>query len=104
MNSIKGLTNFQERLEGQLPVGYFATGRFTMVAVHGKTSIILCMHPANERRHNNVTLSIISWAHIQNYPRKKIATVLEMLTSTLIENIWLQHLLKASENGKNVYY
>ena len=28
--------------------------------------IILCMRPANERRHYNVTSSLIGWAHTQN--------------------------------------
>ena len=40
-----------------------------------KPGIILCMHPANERRHYNVTSSLIGWAHIhiiyvQNDPCK----------------------------------
>ena len=30
--------------------------------------IILCMHPANERRRYNVTLSLIGWVHPQNDP------------------------------------
>ena len=33
--------------------------------LHG---IILCMHPANERRRYIVTSSLIGWAHIQNDP------------------------------------
>ena len=30
------------------------------------TGIILCMHPANGRRHYNVTSSLIGWAYTQN--------------------------------------
>ena len=30
--------------------------------------LILWMHPANERRHYNLTLSLIGWAHSQNDP------------------------------------
>ena len=30
--------------------------------------IILCMHPANERRRYNVTLSLIGWVHAKNQP------------------------------------
>ena len=30
--------------------------------------IILCMHPANERRRYDVTSSLIGWAHTQNDP------------------------------------
>ena len=30
------------------------------------TRIILCMHPANEGWHCNITLSLIAWAHTQN--------------------------------------
>ena len=30
--------------------------------------IILCMHPANERRRYDVTWSLIGWAHAQNGP------------------------------------
>ena len=32
------------------------------------SGIILCMHPANERQHCNVTSSLIGWAHAQNDP------------------------------------
>ena len=32
------------------------------------TGNILCVHPANERRRYNVTLSLIGWAHAQNDP------------------------------------
>ena len=32
------------------------------------TGIILCMHPANERQHYNITSSLIGWAHAQNDP------------------------------------
>ena len=31
------------------------------------SGIILCMHPANERRHD-VTSSLIGWVHAQNDP------------------------------------
>ena len=31
--------------------------------------IILCVRPANERRHYIVTSSLIGWAHAQNHPR-----------------------------------
>ena len=30
------------------------------------SGIILCMHPANERRRYNVTSSLIVWEHAQN--------------------------------------
>ena len=32
------------------------------------TGIILCMRPANERWHYNVTSSVIGWVHTQNDP------------------------------------
>ena len=32
------------------------------------SGIILCVHPANERRRYNVTSSLIGWAHTQNTP------------------------------------
>ena len=32
------------------------------------SGIFLCMCPANERQRYNVTLSLIGWAHTQNYP------------------------------------
>ena len=32
------------------------------------SGIILCMHPANERRHCIVTATLIDWAHTQNDP------------------------------------
>ena len=38
------------------------------VGLVGYSGIILCMHPANERRCYNVTLSLIGWAHTQNEP------------------------------------
>ena len=42
---------------------------FRFVLWHLFTSgIILCMRPANERRRNNVTPSLIGWAHLQNNP------------------------------------
>ena len=39
-------------------------------AVIQYTEIILCMRSANERCRYSVTLSLISWAHTQNYPCK----------------------------------
>ena len=30
--------------------------------------IILCMRPANERQHYNVTWCLIGWAYVQNSP------------------------------------
>ena len=33
-----------------------------------KTGIILCLHPANERRRYIVTSSLIGWVHTQNDP------------------------------------
>ena len=32
------------------------------------SGIILCMHPANERRRYNVTSPLIGWLHTQNNP------------------------------------
>ena len=45
-----------------------------MVAVIPKcnTGIILCMRPANARRHYNVTSSLIGWVHTQNYTLQQI--------------------------------
>ena len=34
-----------------------------LVHVFGPTGIILCMRPIDERRHYNITSSIIGWAH-----------------------------------------
>ena len=38
------------------------------VAPDDEPGIILYMRPANERRHHNVTSSLIGWAHTQNDP------------------------------------
>ena len=37
-------------------------------SVRTMAGIILCMHPANERRRYNVTSSLIGWAHSQTDP------------------------------------
>ena len=59
-----------------------------------KAWIILCMRPTNERRHYNVTLSLIGWAHSRNGPCKSMgqwvkqtALVHIMFKTFLEENI-----------------
>ena len=42
------------------------------MGMKGYTEIILCMHPANERRRYIVTSSLIGWAHTQHYPCRDI--------------------------------
>ena len=35
---------------------------------HSSQEIILCMHPANKRRHHSIKSSFTGWAHTQNNP------------------------------------
>ena len=46
--------------------GFILQYRFHVVIMG--TGIILCMRPANERWHYNVTSSVIGWVHTQNDP------------------------------------
>ena len=49
------------------------------------SGIILCMHPANERRCYNVTSSLIGWVHAHNNPC--IMTVLDVLVANRCQAI-----------------
>ena len=52
---------------------YFASNiNMTIQDLDYEAGIILCMRPANERRHYNVTSSLIGWAHAQNEPYEVI--------------------------------
>ena len=39
-----------------------------MACIAGRDVFFVCMRLANERRHYNVTSSLIGWAHAENYP------------------------------------
>ena len=62
------------------------------IVLNGITAgIILCMHPANGRRHYNVMSSVIGWVHSQNDPWLliiKITFVLSTVPAPMIYHIY----------------
>ena len=54
------------------------------------TGIILCMHPANERRHYNVTSSLIGWDHSHKMIPELIWVTQGLTTSRkiLLPDVW----------------
>ena len=72
------------------------------------TGTVLWMHPANKRRCNDVTLSLIGWAHLQNDPCIHLKAISRQALMNLIQNMCrkitllksLPHLIRTNELRK----